>query len=196
MLPASHINTKRIKKKLIILLREFHAAAELFFGGASVGDHVNYPCPLSAISTEDGNLREFDLCGDNDDDDNIDKRNQEQENQVIKIKQIIVRILVLSVLWIRINFFRLDSDPDTGGQQLSPTIKKSNFIILSALCSLWRAEGFCSMDFLYEGLKITQILAVKFHIFCSSERWIQIRNDIKCWIRNRIHIETYGYADL
>ncbi len=90
VLPDSHINTERIKKLIILLLREFHAAAELFFGGASVGDRVNYPCPLSKISTEDGNLREFDLCGDSDDDDNIDKRNQEHDNQVIKITQIIV----------------------------------------------------------------------------------------------------------
>jgi hypothetical protein len=81
----------------------------LFFGGASVGDRVNYPCPLSAVSPEDGNLREFDLCGDNDDDDNIDKRIQEQESQVIKITQILVhrycqccKSALIFVGWIRI----------------------------------------------------------------------------------------------
>jgi hypothetical protein len=95
----------------------------LFFGGASVGDRVNYPCPLSAISPEDGNLREFDLCGDNHDDDNIDKRNEEQESQVIKITQIIVhrycqccKSALVFVGWIRIRIQKTRA-------KLSPKIK-------------------------------------------------------------------------
>jgi hypothetical protein len=59
---------------------------------------------------------------------------------------------------IRIDFGRLDPDPDPGGQKRPIKLRKvTKLHIFCAGCSLLRGEGFCSsLDVLYGGLGITK----------------------------------------